>query len=181
MTNQDFVRFSESALRLRAASEIVVGLDEGTASAAALRWAARQSQLTGLPLRMVHVWQMPAQGAAASSDRHHYWEAAAGDARARTTRWAVNTLGGSIDLRWTLEVFQGTPGAVLAARSAKAHLLVLGAGRQTGPRGVLGSVSRYCLRHALPPVVTVPPTDSMPTQLSGQQAEKLASTVSQVR
>jgi nucleotide-binding universal stress UspA family protein len=78
----------------------------------------------------------------------------------------VDTLGSSTDLRWTLEVIQGAPGPVLATRSARARLLVLGAGKHTGPRGVvLGSVSHYCMCHALPPVVAVPATGAMASEL----------------
>src|SRR5205085_10954943 len=39
-------------------AEIVVGIDESAASAAALRWAVAHSQDTGLPLRLVHTWQL---------------------------------------------------------------------------------------------------------------------------
>lgn len=57
------------------------------------RGKERQSQPTGVPLRVVHVWQMSALAAAATVGSHHFWEAAAGDARARATRRVVHTLG----------------------------------------------------------------------------------------
>ena len=158
---------------LRSTPEIVVGVDDDAASGHVLLWAARQSQLVGLPLRVVHVWQMANLVApAATSAAHHYWAAAAGDARARATRWVVHTLSASADCRWTLEVIEGTPGPALVARSAGARLLVLGMGGPARPRRTgLGSVSHYCLSHATAPVVAVPVTAAVPSQLSGRVRE----------
>ena len=157
MPDNDLVSPLEDAtLVLRPTPEIVVGVDDDAASDGVLRWAARQSQLTGLVLRVVHVWKMSALVAAATSGAHNYRAAAAGDARARLTQRVGNTLGGSIDVRWTLEVIEGSPGPALVVRSAGAQLLVLGTGATTGlRRAALGSVSHYCLSHAVPPIVAV--------------------------
>ena len=96
------------------------------------------------------------------------WEAAAADARARATRWVLDTLGGTAaGLRWTLETAEGAPGPVLVARSRGARLLVLGTREHIGlRRAVVGSVSHYCLSHAVPPVVAVP-ADIVPTATAG--------------
>jgi len=136
--------------------EIVVGLDESTSAASALLWAAEQSRVTGWPLRVVCAWQLtPVEVAAGSPE---LWEATTADARARATRWVLDTLGGSAaDVRWSLDIVEGPPGPVLVDRSRGAQLLVLGTREHTGlRRAVLGSVSHYCLSHAEPPVVAVP-------------------------
>lgn len=157
MTDNDLVRSLDDAEPLLpSTSEIVVGVDDDQSSGGVLRWAARQSQLTGLPLRVVHVWQMSALVAAAVTvGAHHYQEAAAGDARARATRRVVHTLGSEV--RWTLEVIEGVPGPALVARSARAQLLVLCRGRRTRSSDAdLGSVSQYCMSYAVPPILAVP-------------------------
>ena len=136
-------------------TEIVVGLDDGPAAAAALRWAAAQSRMTGLPLRAVWAWQRTALDLAAVSV--DFTETAGADARARATRRVLDTLGDEADVQWSLDVVEGPPGPVLVSRARAARLLVLGTGEHTGlRRAVLGSVSHYCLSHAATPVVAVP-------------------------
>jgi nucleotide-binding universal stress UspA family protein len=147
-------------------AEIVVGLNDSPSAAAALRWAAEQSRSTGLPMRVVHAWQLQAIAAAtAAAGSVDLWEAATADARARATRLVLDTLGGTAaDVRWTLDIVEGPPGPVLVGRSRGARLLVLGTREHTGlRRAVLGSVSHYCLSHADAPVVAVPaPQDAPP-------------------
>lgn len=138
------------------AETIVVGLDGSRSAAAALQWASEQSIVSGVPLRVVHAWQMRAIEVAAASAE--FWETAQADARAQATRWVLDSLGeGSAEVRWSLEIAEGPPGPVLVARSRGARLLVLGTRESTGlKRAVLGSVSHYCLSHAEVPVVAVP-------------------------
>lgn len=135
-------------------TEIVVGLDDSPSAAAALRWAAEQSRVTGLPLRALCAWQLT------SKDRgsKDFAKAASADARARATRRVMDALGTSAaDVRWSLDVVEGPPGPALVKRSRGARLLVLGACQHAGLRRVeIGSVSHYCLSHAEPPVVAVP-------------------------
>lgn len=136
--------------------EIIVGLDDGPAAAAALRWAAEQAKITGRPLRVVHAWQLsPLEQAAGSPE---YIEAAIADARARATRWVLDALGANAsEVRWSLDIVEGGPGPALVERSRDAHLLALGTHEHTGlRRTILGSVSHYCLSHAVAPVVAVP-------------------------
>ena len=139
-----------------ASGEIVIGLDDSPAAAAALRWAAEHAQLTGSALHVVHAWQLSTFEEAAGSAG--YVEAAVADARARATRWVLDALGGgAAEVRWSLNIVQGGPGPALVERSRDARLLVLGTREHTGlRRAVLGSVSHYCLSHAVPPVVAVP-------------------------
>ena len=149
----------------RRSREIVVGIDESPASVAALHWAVDHATAGGLPLRLVHAWQPSAAAAAAvASGGGQYLEAAAADARARATRWVLDTLGGvAAQVRWVLEVHEAAPGQVLVARSHEAELLVVGTHAHTGLRRVLaGSVSHYVLSHADVPVVAVPAPAAAP-------------------
>ena len=136
-------------------TEIVVGIAGSPASAAALCWAAEQSRLTNTPLRIVHVWQTTTSplGAATAA----FWEASAADARARATRWVLDTLGGgAATVRWILDIVEGPPGPILVDRAQHGSLLVLGTGDHVGLRRlVTGSVSHYALSHSAPPVVAV--------------------------
>ena len=136
--------------------EIVVGLDDGPAAAAALRWSAEQAKVTGRPLRVVHAWQLSAFEQAAGSTQ--YVEAALANVRARATRWVLDALGDNAsEVRWSLDIVEGGPGPALVERSRNAHLLALGTHEHTGlRRTILGSVSHYCLSHAVAPVVAVP-------------------------
>jgi nucleotide-binding universal stress UspA family protein len=139
--------------------EIVVGIDDSAASAAALQWAVAHSRSTGLPLCLVHTWQLSAIAAAAvASGAGEYLEAAAADARARATRWVLDTVGGeAAEVGWTLEVREAAPGPELVARGHGASLLVVGTHEHTGiRRAVSGSVSHYVLSHADVPVIAVP-------------------------
>lgn len=140
-------------------SDIVVGIDESLASETALRWAISQATSSGAPLRLVHAWQLSAAASeAVAAGAAAYLGAAAADARARATKWILETLGtGASDVHWTLEVREGGPGPVLTAAAADARLLVVGTREHTGLRRVVsGSVSHYLLSHARVPIVAVP-------------------------
>jgi nucleotide-binding universal stress UspA family protein len=173
MTDNDFDRSRGDGRRPPPTTpEIIVGVDDNARSGEVLLCAARQSRLTGLPLRVVHVWQMSAPVSVAARPGHQpYWAAAAADARARVTRRVVETLGGRTDVRWTLEVIQGAPGPALVARSATARLLVFGTGEHAGVRRTTaGSVSRYCMANATPPTLSVPARAVVPEKLSSHWA-----------
>jgi nucleotide-binding universal stress UspA family protein len=96
--------------------------------------------------------------AAVTSGAAEYLEASAADARARMTRWVLDTLGGDSALvRWTLEVHEGGAGPILVDAAQGAQLVVVGTREHTGLRRALsGSVSHYVLSHADLPVVAVP-------------------------
>jgi nucleotide-binding universal stress UspA family protein len=153
------------------AKQIVVGVGGSPAAATALRWAAEQSRVTGVPLRIVHAWQITASPVGAT--RTAFWVASAADARARTTHWVLDTLGAdAATLRWVLDIVEGPPGPILVERSRGAALLVLGTGEHVGLRRlVAGSVSHYALSHSSAPVVAVralEPAESAVLELSSQ-------------
>ena len=142
--------------------QVLVGVDESASSAAALRWAAEFATLTGATLRVVHTWGLPAGLVLTASDP--YLVAAMTDARARATRFVQDTLGPAAqDTPWVLEVDEGRPGPALTRRSHDSALLVVGTGDHVGVRRLLeGSVSHYCLSHAVCPVVAVPAEVAVP-------------------
>jgi nucleotide-binding universal stress UspA family protein len=142
---------------------ILVGVD-GSAAAAALRWAAAEAQLRGMRLHVVHARDQDAVELA------HYVAPAAGQGTAghaadgfalkSLVRETVGTDG------WPavqFEVADGLPVRALLERAPGAVMLVLGSTRSVGlagapigmPRAPLGPVARGCLRAAPCPVVIV--------------------------
>jgi nucleotide-binding universal stress UspA family protein len=162
MTSNEAAHSDRSMERASSRTDIVVGIDESQASAAALRWAVAHAKDSDVRLRLVHAWQMSAAASeAVAMGGGGYLEAAAADARARATRWVLETLGSSAaDVGWTLEVHEGGAGAVLAAAARqRAQLIVVGTQEHQGlRRAISGSVSHYLLSHADVPVVAVPAT-----------------------
>jgi hypothetical protein len=93
-------------------TEIVVRVGESPAAAAALGRAAEKSLETGVPLRIVHAWQMTASPS--EEARESFWVASAADARARATRWVLETLGDSAaSVRWILDIVELPPGLIV--------------------------------------------------------------------
>lgn len=138
---------------------IVVGVDETPAGAAALSWAAREAELRGADLKIVHVWQIDAAVAMAGAEVP--WMAYETDARTNAGRWVAETIGAEdgTGAPRRIEVVQGAPGPTLVEASRDAAMLVVGTRVHTGISRVLfGSVSHYCLTHAQCVVVAVPST-----------------------
>lgn len=57
--------------------DVTVGLDGSAESRAAAEWAAREAELRGLPLKLVHVWEpVPdpiAQAPLLGPETHRHW------------------------------------------------------------------------------------------------------------
>ena len=160
---------------------IVVGLDESSSSRAALQWAARQATATGTVLRAVHVIDWPYgldEADVTSSDStgriltHDEIEALY---RSRITR-----LFDEVSPRpdWLIQFAVGEVGQVLVHQAEHAALLVVGTREHVGlGRLLTGSVSHYCLSHALCPVVAVPaPSPLVKRSASGRTAVSSALT-----
>ncbi|GAA3538177.1 hypothetical protein AFL01nite_13110 [Aeromicrobium flavum] len=140
---------------------IVVGVDETPAGVTALQWAAREAELRGADLKIVHVWQIDAAVAMAGAEVP--WMAYETDARSNAARWVSETIGAQ-DANGQprrIDVVQGAPGPTLVEASRDAAMLVVGTRVHTGISRVLfGSVSHYCLTHAECVVVAVPTTST---------------------
>lgn len=131
---------------------IVVGCDGSPGSRIAAHWAAEEARLLGRTLRLVSVWrrhlslQPPLAGEDAAEIETAAWgtlEEVAGQLRAS---------GYSAAQR----VIEGEPGPCLVQEAENAGLLVVGSRSRGKIRStLLGSVGRYCIRHAPCPVVVV--------------------------
>jgi nucleotide-binding universal stress UspA family protein len=137
-------------------TRVVVGVDGSDESAAALRWAARQADLTGASLVAVISWQIPAlaYGSFVSVAPEQFsFDGAAEEVLAKAVAPVIAEHPG---LEVTTRVVQGPPALVLLHAAEDAELLVIGSrghGAFTGM--LLGSVSEHCVAHATCPVVVV--------------------------
>lgn len=129
---------------------LVVGVDAGPHSAAAVDFAFEEAALRGAALRALYVWHTPVLGlldenAAVQECRRSLSEAVAGPAAARP----------EVELHH--EVVRGHPVEALTKASEHALGLVVGTRGHGGFTGMLlGSVSQGVLHHARCPVITVP-------------------------
>jgi nucleotide-binding universal stress UspA family protein len=142
---------------------IVVGIDGSDDSKGALRWAARQAELTAttveavtawqLPVTFGTVWQMPATYGK-SHDLSHVDFAA--DAKKTLEAAIEEVLGSEPHVTVTRHLVSGHPAPVLIEAARHAALLVVGRSGHGGFAGmVIGSVSQHCVSHAACPVVVV--------------------------
>lgn len=135
---------------------IVVGVDGSAASKDALRWAARQAQLTGGEVNAMIAWEFP------PSFGYYvdYSEAEfVADARKTLDEAVAESLGEPPSVPVTFSVVKGQPAAVLIEASRSADLVVVGSrGRGAFAGMLLGSVSQRCVQHATCPVVVVRPS-----------------------
>ena len=133
---------------------IVVGVDGSASSKAALSWAARQAQLTGLPLAVVTVWCFPMNwGWAVPWPADFDPEASA---RAVLDEAVEEVLGPEPGIELERLVIEGHPAPVLVHLSESAQLIVVGCrGHGEFVGMLLGSVSEHLTAHGHCPVVVV--------------------------
>ncbi|MFD0899151.1 universal stress protein [Actinomadura sediminis] len=137
--------------------EVLVGFDASPAAERALRWAAVEASLRGMPLGVCHAWHWPypqhAQDRGAMQIVRRMGALTLDDG----LRLARETVPG-LDVRPVL--LKGTPSGALLAASADAALIVLGARGAGGfDRLPLGSAAVHVPAHADRPVVVVPAHD----------------------
>ena len=130
---------------------IVVGVDGFESSKAALRWAIHQAKLTGAVVEAVTAWQIPpGSGLVPAADMPDYQD----DARLVLTEAIAEMCMIDTDVDVRPRVVEGPAGPVLTEMAEGADLLVVGSRGHGGLAGtLLGSVSKYCARHAPCPVV----------------------------
>ena len=154
----------------RAAPRIVVGVDGSPASVDALRWAARQAELTGAAVEAVISWDYPSTTGMEFGSLDIDW---AGNARAALVDTLHVALGDNAT-SITGTVTRGHPAEVLVAAAQGADLLVVGSrGHAALPGRLLGSVSEHVAARAPCPVVVVrhipdPITLGQRTHLAGR-------------
>ncbi|MFI5803525.1 universal stress protein [Streptomyces sp. NPDC051561] len=142
------------------AGRIVVGVDGSDPSVRALRWAARQAELTGAELVAVTGWEFPAWSGltaeAATFNPEHL-------AAQTLTETVTRALGPGVASTVTQQTVQGRPAEALLARAEGADLLVVGARGYTGLKAaVLGSVSLHVVQHSPIPVTVVRGNEDLP-------------------
>jgi nucleotide-binding universal stress UspA family protein len=136
---------------------VVVGFDGSPGAEAALRFAAEEATLRGLPLRIVCAWEAP--------PATYVGEAFAPtpDAFVEAERRAEEVLRSAVELAAGLGVeaegvaIEGHPATKLIDQARDATLLVVGSrGHGTAASLLLGSVSQRLAHHAPCPLVIVP-------------------------
>jgi nucleotide-binding universal stress UspA family protein len=154
---------------------IVVGVDGSAGSVAALRWALTEAHLRGVPLRLVHAYELPhhlagdlavglgpaAAAAYAGEDVERLrrsLEEAARRALAGALERADKEAIDGIEIEQEIVEGPAAPALIEAARGAA--LLVVGSRGRGGFAGLLlGSVSQQCAQHPPCPVVILPPVE----------------------
>jgi nucleotide-binding universal stress UspA family protein len=140
-------------------NEIVVGLDESPSSKAALDWAAEQAKSVGAVLRALHVLDWPSGLSAAAFPVPADLMDVSREELQDSYRRAITAVFDAVSPHpeWILQVASGDAGEVLVRQSKDTRLLVVGTRQHVGlSRMLSGSVSHYCLSHAVCPVVAVP-------------------------
>ena len=144
----------------RATGPIVVGVDGGEASLAAVRWAAQEASWYQARVHLVFVSPRYRRAWYASSPEVPPGAEGDADGRALLASAQLEVARALTPDRMSSEVAAGSPARVLLDWSATAELLVLGAAYQAGSSGnqvppPMGSVARACLHSAACPVVVV--------------------------
>jgi len=137
---------------------VVVGVDGSEPSLRALRWAARDAELTGAVLDVITVWTFPEHAAPLGLVVRVPWpEDVMAQARQALDALIERELPGWDSQRVHAQVIRGSAAAVLLEAARDADLLVVGSrGRGAFADLLLGSVSERCVRQAPCPVVVVP-------------------------
>jgi nucleotide-binding universal stress UspA family protein len=136
---------------------IVAGVDGSQSSIDALRWAARQAELTGGTVDAVIAWQYPIAAGGLG------WAPASGLDDTDYAELAAKALGAAVaeispDAGAAVHqvVLAGNPAQVLLDTAVGADLLVVGSRGHGGfTEALIGSVSQRCVHHARCPVVVV--------------------------
>jgi nucleotide-binding universal stress UspA family protein len=134
---------------------IVAGVDGSAPSKKALRWAARQAELTGARLEAVMVWAVASTAFPLTTpipvaydggpQAEEQLEAIISQVRREFPTLEISSV-----------VREGWAGRELVAAAENADLVVVGSRGHGAVMGlVLGSVSEYCVTHAQCPVVVI--------------------------
>jgi nucleotide-binding universal stress UspA family protein len=139
---------------------LIVGVSGSPGSLGALRFALELAHRTDVPVIAALAWVPPGGDLAdrrfPSPDLRQVWADAAGRRLAEAVTRACGDAPQRLDFRRV--VIRGEPGpSLVEIADSSRDLLVIG----TGQHGVLsriwhGRVSRYCLAHAVCPVLAIP-------------------------
>jgi len=133
---------------------VIVGVDGTPSSVNALRWAARQAEITRATLCVVTTWAFPATVGWTPPYPEDFDPEA--DARAVQDAAVAEALGKNPRVPIECLVVEGHASATLIEMSHEASLLVVGCRGHGAVTGLLvGSVSEHVVCHASCPVVVV--------------------------
>ncbi|MEU1911376.1 universal stress protein [Streptomyces massasporeus] len=137
---------------------VVVGVPDGLADSAAVRFAFREAARRGVPVEAVRAWHRPPHE---TTDHPRFTGASAQMHRQRAVEALETGLRAPTDAHPEVEVrrriVEGQARTVLLDTSARAALLVVGARHPHGRFGLhIGRVTHAVLHHALCPVAVVP-------------------------
>jgi nucleotide-binding universal stress UspA family protein len=140
---------------------VVIGLSGSAGSLLALRFATEVARNNQAVLAPVLAWTPPGGDIA---DRRYpcpplraAWAHAAWDRLWQAVDLAIG--GPPTDIQFCPEIVRGESGPVLTMIARQpADLLVVGAGRPGPGRLIRCRTARYCLGHAVCPVIAVPPS-----------------------
>jgi len=131
---------------------IVVGVDGSEQSRQALRWAARQAELTGGRLEVLTTWELPTTFGWVPPYPPDFNPAQ--DAQRAAEEEVAGVLREHPDVEVHVTVVEGHPVPPLVQASHGADLLVLGSrGHGEFAGMLLGSVSQHCVAAAACPVL----------------------------
>jgi nucleotide-binding universal stress UspA family protein len=145
---------------------VVAGIDGSRESRAAGEWAAREAELRGLPLQLVHVWEpVPEPMRASPAGTQDHWT----DRVPRETAERLARRHPGLDI--TRQQVPGRPVDVLVDAAQGADLLVLGSRALSGIAGFLvGSVGHAVVARTEVPVVLVRADEQVTDEYAGDQA-----------
>jgi nucleotide-binding universal stress UspA family protein len=153
------------------AGRVVVGISSSLAGYQALRYAVAQARQRQAPLLVVRVFNGRSPGSAP-------WDATLAEAALDDVRDVFRETFGGLprDLQVQMTSREGVTGAALVgAADRPADLLVIGgSGTHRMPRPWSGAVARHCARHAVCPIVIVPPPALARTARTGRLARDTA-------
>ncbi len=134
---------------------IVAGVDGSASSKDALRWAARQAELTGARVEAVMAWAYaPAAFPLTTPTPVTYDMGPEAEQQLEGITSEVRREFPSVEISSVVQ--EGWVGRELLAAAEGADLLVVGSRGHGAVMGLLlGSVSEYCVTHASCPVVVV--------------------------
>ena len=137
---------------------VVVGVDGSAPSLRALRWAAAQATLMGIPLDVVTAWTFPEHPAPLDVPVHiENLDHLVDEARTKLNQIIHEVVPANQRAHVSAKVIRGDAAHVLLEEAEGAALLVIGTrGRRDMERLLLGSVSDRCIKQSPCPVTVVP-------------------------
>lgn len=138
-------------------AKVVVGVDGSEPSLRALRWAADQAALMGIPLEVVTAWTFPEHPAPLDVPVHIENLDSLDAASRKLDEIVHGAIPADKRARVCTRVVRGDAAHVLLNEAEGAALLVVGTrGRREMERLLLGSVSDRCIKQSHCPVTVVP-------------------------